>query len=228
MKKRFNIFGVDSYFIVGIVVAVVLVIGLRIRVFRPTLELPAEMISQLKQLEVAHQIGNETNAVQIVELSDYQCPACASVHEWTWPIIETYVRAGMATYTAFDVPLPRHQQAIPAATYAHCIFQQDPALYWTYRTRLYQTQAQWSTRVTSPEFFGKLAANTSINAAMLAECFAESQILQQRLRNSFQLAASGGVDFVPVLAVNGSIVQGRDKASFRTALEQALEAVSAK
>ncbi len=228
MKRQFNVFGVDPYFIVGIVSAVVLVVVLGIRASKPTLELPVEVISGLDQLEVAHRIGEEAHAVQIVTLSDYQCPACAAVHEWTWPIIEAYVSTGRAVYTAFDVPLPSHPKAIPAAAYAHCVYEQEPALYWPYRTRLYQTQAQWSTGAGHSDFFGNLAANAGVDAAMLAECVAESRTLQQRLHDSFQIAASRGFNFVPVLAVNGSVVRGRDEASFRTALERALEAAAAK
>ena len=63
--------------------------------------------------------GTSVAAVHIEVFSDFQCPACKSLHEQTIkPLIADYVDRGKVYLVNREFPLPMHQYAREAAGYA--------------------------------------------------------------------------------------------------------------
>jgi protein-disulfide isomerase len=64
-------------------------------------------------------VGPVTAAVRIDVFSDFQCPACKSLHEQTIKRLkEDYARQGKVRLVHHDFPLPQHKFARQAATLA--------------------------------------------------------------------------------------------------------------
>ncbi len=64
-------------------------------------------------------VGPVTAAVRIDVFSDFQCPACKSLHEQTIKRLkEDYARQGKVRLAHHDFPLPQHKFARQAATLA--------------------------------------------------------------------------------------------------------------
>jgi len=63
--------------------------------------------------------GVATSKIIIELFSDFQCPACKSLHEGTIrPLVSAYVNTGKVFLIHRDFPLPMHQYARPAASLA--------------------------------------------------------------------------------------------------------------
>lgn len=75
--------------------------------------------------------GNKAAKVEIVELSDFQCPTCGRAHKKIEPIIAKNL--SKVNYTRIDLPLfEHHEWSIPAALGARAIQRVAPAKYWNY------------------------------------------------------------------------------------------------
>jgi protein-disulfide isomerase len=70
-------------------------------------------------------LGAANAPVVLIEYLDYQCPFCRRFHERTWPELKhRYVDTGKVRYEVRDMPLPFHDEALPAALVARCAGQQ--------------------------------------------------------------------------------------------------------
>jgi protein-disulfide isomerase len=63
--------------------------------------------------------GSPNAPIAIVLFSDYQCPACKTLHDRTLqPLMRDYVRTGKVYLVHHEFPLPQHKYALQAAYYA--------------------------------------------------------------------------------------------------------------
>ena len=75
--------------------------------------------SSSAQTASARSVGPVTAAVRIDLFSDFECPACKSLHEQTVTRVkEDFARQGKIRLVHHDFPLPQHKQARRAATLA--------------------------------------------------------------------------------------------------------------
>ena len=84
---------------------------------------PAAPASPIVSVPIlAHEsLGAENAPVVLVEYTDYQCPFCRRFHERTWPELRRrYVDTGKVRFEVRDMPLPFHDEALPAALVARC------------------------------------------------------------------------------------------------------------
>jgi protein-disulfide isomerase len=90
-------------------------------------------------LGVTNAAKRGTGKVEILELSDFQCPTCAHAHEKLEPIIKQNL--GKMSYTRLDLPLfENHEWAIHAAMGARAIQKVAPAKYWQYVDYVFKNQ----------------------------------------------------------------------------------------
>lgn len=84
-------------------------------------------------------LGNEDEAIVVVEFSDYECPFCQRHHNETYPeIISNFVDNGKAKYVFRDYPLSFHEpKASEAAVAANCIFAQGGSVAYFQFSDLY-------------------------------------------------------------------------------------------
>jgi protein-disulfide isomerase len=147
--------------------------------------------------EGAPSLGPANAPVTIVEFSDYQCPACRSIHEIVRQISSIY---GDKIHWVFkDYPLRRHKEAFKAAEASYCA--QDQGKFWEYREKLYVASDL------SPENLVNIAAEVGMSREKFSECLQASKYKALVEKNT-QDAIETGVDRTPSFMINGVVHAG--------------------
>jgi protein-disulfide isomerase len=145
--------------------------------------------------------------VHVVELFDYQCPACAAADDSLGPMVARHVQEGRVRYTSYDLPLPGHANAIPAAVVANCVADGAPERFAAVRGRLFATQAAWAEAYPSEPALVAVAAAAGADSAAVRDCVSRTGPAQAALyRRTWEAARAAGVTFTPAWAVNGKVV----------------------
>lgn len=83
--------------------------------------------------------GNPKAKVEIIELSDFECPTCGRAHKSIFPVIEKNL--SKINFGRIDLPLfEHHEWAMPAALGAKAILRVAPKSYWTYVDYMFKNQ----------------------------------------------------------------------------------------
>jgi len=171
-------------------------------------DIPDRLLVQLEASGLASHLGREDAPVRVVELFDYQCPACAAAHAANWPLIRRYAAQGGVRFTVYDVPLPRHANAIPAGVAASCVSGASPAVFWDYHQRLLASQGAWESSPNPHALFVQIAADAGADTTSLRSCIrGEAQNRSAALEQAWQLGASAGITYSPVWEVNGKPIR---------------------
>jgi protein-disulfide isomerase len=148
-------------------------------------------------------IGDPNAPVKLALFEDFKCPACKSFEEIVWPKIEReYVDAGKVQ--AFFI----YQQIIPNSTTAgiasECVFEQNPDLFWDYKTIVYRSQGNeaqdWATASKMVELARTYVPD--INAEELNTCLAENRHAD-KVKADTDMGKAIGVQGTPTLFING-------------------------
>jgi protein-disulfide isomerase len=147
--------------------------------------------------------GNATSKVEILELSDFQCPTCARAHEKLEPIIAANL--GKMNYARIDLPLfEHHEWAMPAAMGARAIQRVAPAKYWAYVDYVFKNQEMIGKRKFD-EFFKDYLEDHDIDAAAVNKIYT-SKTERQALLDQVSRAFGVGIASTPTFIVNGQIM----------------------
>ena len=148
--------------------------------------------------------GPEDARVQIIEYSDFQCPACRNAQAQIQKILDDF--PGQIYFTFRHFPLAGHPWSMIAHQAAECA--NRGGKFWEYHDRLYREQAVWSASTTSPsEFFLKYARDLDLNLDTFAACMTDQaltvKILEERAEGErFQVKST------PTFFVNGERIVG--------------------
>jgi protein-disulfide isomerase len=155
--------------------------------------------------------GVPTSKVQILELSDFQCPTCAKAHELVEPIIEKNL--GKISYTRLDLPLfEHHEWALPAAMAARAIQRVAPKKYWDYVNYVFKNQEAIGKRKFD-DFLGEYLDDHDIDRAAVQKIYA-SATERAALLDQVSRAFAVGVNSTPTYIINGQIMGFGPEGSF--------------
>lgn len=147
--------------------------------------------------------GNANAKVEIIELSDFQCPSCARAHTKVDPIITKNL--SKVNYLRLDLPLfDHHQWAVPAAMAARAINRVAPAKYWDYVDYVFRNQEAIGKRPFD-KFLQEYLTDHDIDAAAVQKIYA-SKAERQALFEQVSRAFSMGVSSTPTFIVNGQMM----------------------
>lgn len=164
---------------------------------------PTETLRQTLKTETAARRGKKDSKIEIIELSDFQCPTCAHAHEKVEPILKKGL--GNVSYVRIDLPLfENHQWAIPAALGARAIQRVAPAKYWTYVDYVFKNQ-----EAIGKQPFDKViqdfAEDNDISWAAIRPIYT-SKAERQALLDQVSRAYSLGIASTPTFIVNGQVM----------------------
>ena len=147
--------------------------------------------------------GNAGSKVEIIELSDFQCPTCARAHEKIEPLIQKNL--GKVNYIRMDLPLfEHHEWAIYAALGGRAIQKVAPAKYWQYVDTVFKSQ-ELITKQTFAKWFPDWLQDNDINQAAIDKIYkskAEQTALLDQVSRAFDL----GINSTPTFIINGQIM----------------------
>jgi protein-disulfide isomerase len=152
-----------------------------------------------------------TGKVEILELSDFQCPTCAAAHEKIEPFIQKNL--GKMNYVRIDLPLfEHHEWSFFAAMGARALQQVAPTKYWQYADYVFKNQETIGKRKFD-EVFKEFAEDHDLNWAALDKIYS-SKTERQALLDQVSRAFAAGIASTPTYIVNGQIMGFGPEGSF--------------
>lgn len=142
--------------------------------------------------------------VQMIEYSDFECPACSAAQPVLQKLRDRYPDKVRLVYQHY--PLDGHRQSPLAHHAAECAARQKK--FWPFHDRLYRDQSVWS-KTEGPllEIFLRFALEQGLNVDEFARCLSDTSVERTILEE--KTAGSGlGVKSTPSFFVNGKFVIG--------------------
>ncbi|MGM0450691.1 MAG: DsbA family protein [Pseudomonadota bacterium] len=165
-------------------------------------------------------IGDPDAPVVVREFADYQCPACADFSEHHDRLMEEYVEPGKVRFVFFDLPLRRHQNAVPAAKAARCAEDQDA---WKpMHDRLFERQDDWSNAADAEATFSEYADSLGLNQRAFQRCMGLDRT-ERKVRESRNLAQEMRVTSTPTVMVGNIPLTRTSWAQLEAVIERELE-----
>ena len=171
------------YALVGVCLATALAGGIFWMKSRQSLS-PAE----LQELDLSKSKGPQNAPVQILEYSDFQCPACQRAEDTVKKILQSY--PGKIHFVFRHFPLPGHQWSAIAHQAAECAARSGK--FWEFHDRLYDNQKIWSLSPNAVEFILKYAAELGLDLESFVACLtdretAERVLVEKRMGDRVQI-----------------------------------------
>jgi protein-disulfide isomerase len=147
--------------------------------------------------------GKKDAKVEILELSDFQCPTCGKAHEKVEPIIRANL--DKISYGRIDLPLfEHHEWALVAAAGGRAIQRVAPGKYWEYVDYVFKNQ----------ELIGKLKFDDVIKNWVedhdvdwkTIEPVYRSQTERNAILEQVSRAFDVGINSTPTFIINGQIM----------------------
>ncbi len=152
--------------------------------------------------------GNRDSKVEIIELSDFQCPTCGRAHKKVEPLIEKNLKK--VNYTRLDLPLfEHHEWSLFAALGARAINKVAPAKYWDYVNFVFGNQETIGQEFTSKQEFDTVlkdfCSDHDIDYAKVEKIYKSPQERAQ-LMDQTSHAFDNGINSTPTYIVNGQVL----------------------
>lgn len=181
--------------------------------------------NRLTRADLGRIAGQESAAIWLVVISDFQCPFCKRWHEETGPRIEReYVRNGKVRIAYLNLPISTHRNAPPAHEAAMCAAEQDR--FWPVADAIFATQNAWKSRRDPVLFFDSLSVPLVSDAARFRRCIAEGgtrALIDADVNRVTRL----GVGSTPTFLVGPQVIVGAQPYEvFRDVLDAALAAAA--
>lgn len=162
----------------------------------------------LRDARVSWDPGHESAVVQLVEFSDFQCPAC----KYHWATVKevlgktgSSVRHGMVNY-----PLTQsHPWAFAAAVAGECIGQVWPDRFLGLKEEFYRLQDSMSVETVKDAALGFLTQE-ALPERPFSDCFMKDAAVEAVLRQ-IELAQRLGVVATPTYFANGEVLSPRNE-----------------
>jgi len=142
--------------------------------------------------------GPATAPVTVVEFGDFQCPHCKEAQ----PTLDKLANEGKNARVVFqNFPLPMHDWAMKASSYADCIGRTSNDAFWKFVSSVYGAQSE-ITASNADEKLTALADGVGVKGSDTAACAVKPETAT-RVQRSIDLGTSLGVNSTPTIFING-------------------------
>lgn len=165
--------------------------------------------------------GAPTATVELVEYSDFQCPACGFYYPWVKQLQAKFASQLKFAYRYF--PLSSiHKDAQLSAEAAEAAGQQGK--FWEMHDKLFDNQAVWSESDSAESIFSGYAKDLGLNITKFATDL-KSDATSARVAADYDNGTSIGVNHTPTFFLNGKEIQNPTSyANFEELISQAVTA----
>jgi protein-disulfide isomerase len=166
-------------------------------------EAPGKTLFRALGVENAATRGRENAPVEILEISDFQCPACRRAHE----IIEPYVRkhGDRIRYMRLDLPITDfHDWTMQAALGGRAIQKTAPAHYWSYVDYIFQKQPE-ITKSSIDRYVRDFVEGKGLDWTQFRPHY-QSASEREKLNRQTGRAFENNIVSTPTIIINGKIV----------------------
>ncbi len=163
-------------------------------------------------------LGGKIAKAELVEYSDFQCPACAAYHPLVKEVVEKMGNQVKFVYRHF--PLSQHTNAKPAAYAAEAAGLQGK--FWEMHDMIFANQTKWAERGDGAEIFAGYAKTLGLNMEQYAADASSSKVAD-KVSQDFDSGISSGVNSTPSFFLNGKKINNpRSYDEFRNVIEAAI------
>ena len=164
---------------------------------------PAATLRKEIGVSSAARRGNGAGKVEIVEISDFQCPTCARAHEAMEPMFQANL--SKISYNRIDLPLfEHHDWAIKASLGSRALQRVAPGKYWGYVDAVFNNQENL-TAANFDAFIKGWAEDNDVAWSSIEKIY-NSPAEKKTLLESVSRLFSAGVTSTPTYIVNGQIL----------------------
>jgi protein-disulfide isomerase len=151
--------------------------------------------------------GSPDAPVTVIEVADFQCPACRVFWEQTMPELQKeYVASGKVRFVFLNLPLVQiHHNAAAAAQFAMCAARQNH--FWPIHDALFEHQSAWAALPDPSAYFFSLAAAAGLQTDALGACVADTT-LRTAIAAEAEGLARAGVRSTPSFVIEGGLLEG--------------------
>lgn len=151
--------------------------------------------------------GSPEAPITVLEIADFQCPACRVFWEQTMPLLQReYVEPGKVRFVFVNLPLIQiHRNAAAAHEFAMCAAAQDR--FWPAHDMLFDQQAVWAGLDDASAYFFSVANATGIDADSLNACVSDGRMRDLIMREA-EGVVRAGVQSTPSFVIEGGLLAG--------------------
>ncbi len=151
--------------------------------------------------------GAPAAPITVLEVADFQCPACRVFAVETMPLLDReYVAPGKVKFVFVNFPLVQiHPNAAAAHEFAMCAALQNR--FWPVHDMLFDQQQVWARLDDPSAYFFSVAAAVGIPADSIDACLKTGQARELVLREA-QGVAGAGVRSTPSFVIEGGLLAG--------------------
>jgi protein-disulfide isomerase len=150
--------------------------------------------------------GAPEASLWVIEVSDFQCPACRSWHEHTYTQFRReFVETGRVRFAYLHFPLPHHANAERAAEASLCAGAQGR--FWEMHSRIFETQDQWAPLGNPDGHFDSAASGLGLEMAVFRNCMSNRLTLPV-VRGDFERSREVGVNATPTFIIGNTMIPG--------------------
>ncbi|OGD86127.1 hypothetical protein A2164_03915 [Candidatus Curtissbacteria bacterium RBG_13_35_7] len=197
----------ETKFFIGIgVLTIVAIVGGAIFLGnKPSKEEASQTLGAVDQnsliADAVYTIGDPNALVQVVEFSDFQCPACKSAHTIVKKILET---KGDQVYFVFrHYPLSIHKNGKTASQAAESAGSQGK--FFEMSDLIFENQKDWQDANNAKEIFEGYAKQLELDVDKFKDEFDNGT---GRINSDFALGNKSGVESTPTFFINGQKYPG--------------------
>ena len=144
-------------------------------------------------------LGSKTATVTIIEIGDYQCPACKLWFDNTrQEIIENYIDTGKANLVFIDMPFIGND-SVSAAEATYCA--NDQGMYWDYHVKLYQFQQHENDGWANIDRLTAIAFDLGLDTEKFNECMISKKYFSQISFNKQKASTDFGANSTPTFII---------------------------
>jgi protein-disulfide isomerase len=188
----------DSKFFVGILIAAAMVIGALF-----TLTSVKKPSSTDVETGSGHKTGPDSAPVKIVEFSDYQCPACATVPAVMDKVLEA--NPDKVQYIVRNFPLSQHAHSQEAAQAAEAAATQGK--FWEMHKLIFENQGSWENESNVYSIFLGYAKQLKLDESKFNQDY-NSASTKQKITDDYDYGISLEITSTPTFFVNGVAYAG--------------------
>lgn len=160
-----------------------------------------------------------TKKAELVEYSDFQCPACGTFY----PIVEEIVLAHKDTlaFTYRHFPLPQHKNALSASYAAEAAGAQGK--FWEMHELIFKSQRDWSDSGAAEAVFEGFAKDLGLDIPRF-KTDRNSQAIKNKVAHDKETGLKSGVNSTPAFYLNGKKMGNpRSAEEFKATIEAVLK-----
>lgn len=181
-------------------------------------ENPKSTLFSALEIDDAASRGPENAPIEILELSDFQCPACRRAHQILEPFVEKY--RDRIHYLRLDLPITDfHDWSMKAALGARAVEKIAPRQYWSYVDYIFEHQPN-ITADSIDQVVRDFVEGNGIDWKMFVRHY-ESPSERDRLNRQTGRAFENNIFATPTIIVNGRpLFYGEDGSGLEAYLKQ--------